>query len=131
MTSCSQKTNDETDEPFIIVTFSLAGSDDVRNMFPRNYSIFENGKLVLYTEPERKLKIGRGAPVYETQLRKEEVEKLKQLIEQIIFGYLSDHGSVDGRFLYIPVNLTDESKKVGGLNPNDPKFIEIADYVFD
>jgi len=132
---CSTKTNYETDGPFIIFSHSPAGPDEYRNMFARNYSITENGKLTLYTESEDRIKIGDDAPVYEAQLQKSEVEKLKQLIEKNKFWNLqedvSDDNSVDGSFLSITVNLTDQSKTVGGLNPNDSKFTEIADYIFN
>lgn len=132
--SCSQKTNYETDGPFIIATYSPAGPDDFRNMFSHIVSIRDNGTLQLYTEPTKTLKIGNDAPVHESQLKKEEIEKIKELIEKNKFWKFKEDLSIDsqdGVFLYITVNLIDQSQKVGGLNPNDPKFIEIFDYVFD
>lgn len=39
--------------------------------------------------------------------------------------------SEDGAFVYVTVNLTNQSKKVGGLNLTNKKFNEISDYVFD
>ncbi|SDZ09605.1 hypothetical protein SAMN05421736_10658 [Evansella caseinilytica] len=135
MTGCNETTNYEADGPFIVVTSSPAGEDDFRNLFSRNYAIYENGKLIVYTEPESKLKVGDDAPVYESQLKEEEVDQLKQLIEKNKFWKfhedLSDNDTQDGSFLYVTIHLTDQSKTVGGLNPNNPKFIEIADYVFD
>ncbi len=132
---CIPKTNYETGRPFIIFSYTPAGPDEYRNMFTRNYSITENGKLALYTESEDRIEIGDDAPVYKAQLQKDEVEKLKQLIEKNKFWTLkedlSDNNSVDGSFLNITVNLTDQSKTVGGLNPYDSGFKEIADYVFD
>lgn len=130
--SCSQKTNYATDGPFVVFTYSPAGPDEFRNMYSRNYALYENGKLILYTEPENKLKIGDNAPVSESQLTSDEVAEAKQLIEQNKFWKFKEDVSTesqDGVFLYLTVNLTDESKTVGGLNPSEPKFIEITDYI--
>ena len=129
---CSQKTNYATDGPFVLFTYSPAGPDDFRNMYSHNYALYENGKLVLYTEPGNKLKIGDDAPVLEIQVPKDDVVKVKQLIEQNKFWKFKKDVSTesqDGVFLYLTVNLTDESKTVGGLNPSEPKFIEITDFI--
>lgn len=133
MASCSQKTNYETEKPFIVVTTSPAGEGDYRNFFTRNYSIYSSGKLILYTKANEKLNIDDDAPVFETQLESEKIEKLKKLIEKNKFWKLeedqSDNDSADGTFHYITINLTDQSKTVGGLNPNNPNFTGISDYV--
>lgn len=137
LTSCSAKTNYATDEPFIIVKYSPAGPDDYRNLYSHNYSIADDGTLMLYTETggERsRLIIGEDVPVYEMELDQAKVEKVKQIIEENKFWKLEEDlttPSEDGAFYYITVNLTDRSKKVGGLNPDHPHFIEIQNYVFD
>lgn len=38
---------------------------------------------------------------------------------------------MDGNYHYITVNLTDKTKTVGGLNPNEPRFALIEEAVFD
>jgi len=133
--SCSQKKNYDTEGPFIVVTSSPGGEEEYREFFPRNFSVYDNGQLVLHTEPTDNIKVGNNAPIYETELNKEEVEKIKKLIGENNFWRfredLSDDNSLDASYIYITVNLTDESKTVGGLNPNFPNFLELADYVFD
>ncbi len=116
------------------MTYSPAGPDDFRNMFLQNYFIYENGKLIVYTEPGKRLKIDDNAPVYESELSKKEVDQVKTLIEQNKFWKFKEDLTVDsedGAFLYMTVKLTNESKKVGGLNPNDLKFKELTNHVID
>src|SRR5699024_6423539 len=121
--------------PFIVVTTSPGGEEEYREFFPRNFSVYDNGQLVLHTEPTDNIKVGKNAPKYETELNKNEIEKIKQLIDENNFWRfredLSDDNSLDGSSIYITVNLTDDSKTVGGLNTNYSRFLEIADYVFD
>lgn len=135
MASCNKEFDYETEEPFIVVTSSPLGPDDFRNLYSSNYAIYDNGKLMLYTEPADDRKISDDAPMYETQIKQEEVEALKQLIEKNKFWELKEDLSnldvMDGSSLYMTVNLTDESRTVGGQNPDDPKFTEVTDYVVD
>ncbi|MFA8438385.1 hypothetical protein [Pueribacillus sp. YX66] len=135
MSGCSQKTNYETDGPFIIVKTAPAGPDDVRNLFTEHYAIEENGMLTLYTEATNRIKLGNDAPVLKIKLSDKEVEKVKELIRKNKFWNfkedLSNLDVSDGYSLYITVNLTDESKTVGGWNPDKPEFTEIANYVMN
>lgn len=132
VSACKQQLDFTEEGPFIILTFQPAGPDDYRNLFPHNYSIDENGTLTLYTESKGKLKVGNDAPVLKKQLSDEEIEKLKHLIHANNFWNLEEdlsEDSQDGNFIYISVYLTDQSKTVGGLNPLEPRFIEITDYI--
>lgn len=133
MGGCSKNLDFATDEPFIVVSSSIAGPDIARNFYPTNISLYDNGKLVLHTETTEKIVIGEDAPIVKMQLEENEVDNVKRLIKKNEFWKfkedVSDDDSVDGSFLYITVNLTDESKTVGGLNPDHPEFNDIADYV--
>lgn len=82
LVSCAEKMNYATDKPFIVVTYSPAGPDEYRNLFPRHYSVYEDGRLTLSTSPKKGLNIGEDAPVYEKHLKTEEIENLKSLIEE-------------------------------------------------
>lgn len=130
-----QQINYETNGPFVIATSSPAGPEEYRNMYSSNVAVTNDGEVTLYTEAKDGLEIGDDAPVFETKISKNEVAKLKALIKRNKFWKLkddiSDDDSVDGGFLYITVNASDESKRVGGLNPYDPNFLELHDYIFD
>ena len=132
---CSEEYDYETEGPFIIVTTSPAGPDDYRNFFPRNISIHSDGTLRIYTKSFDEFIIGKDAPIFETQLEEEQVETLKELIKKHNFlkmeENLEDPTVMDGGYEYITVILSDTSKKVGGLNPTDPAFSEIKDYVYE
>ncbi len=133
---CSKKLDYDyaTDEPFIVVSSSIAGPDIARNFYPTNISLYDNGKLVLHTESTKDIFIGEDAPVVELEVEKSEVDSIKRLMKKNglwELGDVSDNDSVDGSFLYITVNLIDESKTVGGLNPNNDSFNEIFDSVSD
>ncbi|CEI81830.1 hypothetical protein J18TS1_17630 [Oceanobacillus oncorhynchi subsp. incaldanensis] len=132
LTGCNEKRDYETDGPFITVTSISTGPDEYRHFYPVNYAVYENGKLTLHTEQTGDIKIGEDAPVYETSVSEEEVEKIKSLIEDNFWQLpedVSDDDSVDGSFYYVDVHLTDSTTRVGGLNPNEAGFIEIVDYV--
>ena len=132
-TGCGKKVNYATDEPFIIVTSYSAGPEDVRNMFKRNVSVSEDGTLVLYTEPEEEIKLGDDAPMLEVELTKNEVAEIKNAIAKNKFWTmkenLSDYNIQDGGYLYVTVNLVEESKTVGGLNPNNERLNDISHHV--
>ena len=134
MTGCTAKKNYAEDEPFVIVTSAPAGPDDYRNMFDHNVAVYNDGRLVLYTEQSDDLKIQEDVPTLEKQLTEEQVNELKSVIEKNQFQNLKEDvttPSEDGTFRYIVVNWTDKSKKVGGLNPDDSRFMEISDATFD
>src|SRR5699024_982114 len=124
----------EKNEPFIIASWSPAGPDHILNFYPRKVSISNDGTLRMFTEQTKNIKIGDDAPIVEKQLDTSEVEKVKELIEKNKYWKLNenlDSDSLDGSYSYITVNLTDQTKTVGGLNPIEPRFEEIFDYVFD
>lgn len=132
--SCSKHTNYATDEPFIVLKSSPAGPDHIKNFYPRYLGIYDDGRLVLYSEETDDIKMGVDAPTFEKKITDEEVEKVKEAIEKNKFWRLkenlSDDNSVDGGFSYVTVNLTDKTKRVGGLNPQNKRFSEIKKYVY-
>src|SRR5699024_618037 len=118
-----------TKEPFIIVTRYSAGLDEYKNMYHKNIAIYDDGKLVLYSDGDSDLNIDDDAPVLRMQLYKEEVEQLKNSSKEKRFWKLPrdvSRPSEDGGFRYVTVNLKSGSKKVGGLNADNERF----DYFF-
>ena len=125
---CTDKYNYATDEPFIVVTSYSAGPDDYREMYEENVAIDHDGKLVLYTIGDDDLIIKQDAPILEVQLNDEQINQVKKDIEEKGFWKLPSDVSTpseDGGFAYITVNLIDETKEVGGLNPDDERFNDI------
>jgi len=84
----------------------------------------------LYSEPSDDIKMAEDRPIFETTISKSEVEQVQQLLETNHFWKIeedvSDDGSIDGSFTYVTVQLVDDEKTVGGLNPRNEEFLEIA-----
>jgi len=134
LVGCMKSYDFATEEPFIIVTISPAGPDDYRNLYSENIAIDNDGNLSLYTNESKNLIIKEDAPVFQMQLNEKEVNQVKDVIKEEKFLSLKEDvttPSEDGTFSYITVNFQDTSKEVGGLNPDDPQFMEIRNYVFD
>ena len=123
-----------TKEPFIIVTSYSAGLDEYKNMYHKNIAIYDDGELILYSNEDSDLKIDDDAPVFRMQLDEEEVEQVKNTIKQKKFWKLPKDVSTpseDGGFRYVTVNLKSGSKKVGGLNPDNERFDDVFQSVWD
>src|SRR5699024_2548574 len=123
-----------TKEPFIIVTSYSAGLDEYKNMYHKNIEIYDYGELILYSNEDSHLKIDDDAPVFRMQLDEEEVEQVKNTIKQKKFWKLPKDVSTpseDGGFRYVTVNLKSGSKKVGGLNPDNERFDDVFQSVWD
>src|SRR5690625_848844 len=134
LVGCMKNYDFATEEPFIIVTISPAGPDDYRNLYSENISIDNDGNLLLYTEESKDRIITEDAPVFQIQLNEKEENHVKDVIKEEKFLSVKKDvttPSEDGTFSYITVNFQDTSKKVGGLNPDHPQFMEIRNYVFD
>lgn len=120
--------NYATDEPFLVVTTYSAGPDDFRNMYDESIAINNDGHLVLYSTGSDDLIIKDDAPTLEMQLHDEQVEQIKEVIEEAKFWKLPTDVSTpseDGGYGYVTVNLTNSSKKVGGLNPDNERFFDV------
>lgn len=116
------------DEPFIITYSSSAGEDITQNMYRTIISIAQNGELRVYTEGRDSLEIHDDAPVLKKQLSDDEVKDVQDVIEEQGFWKLPKDvtaPSEDGSFSYVTVNLKDDSKKVGGLNPDNDRYTKI------
>lgn len=123
-----------TEEPFIIVTSYSAGPDDYREMYDVNIEINNDSNLVVYTTGNDDLDIGEDAPMLEAQLTKDEMQQMKEAIEENKFWKLPRDVSTpseDGVFRYVTVNLADESKEVGGLNPDQERFNDVYQFAWD
>lgn len=132
ISSCNTKTNYATDEPFIIITIQPAGEDDYRNLFSRNIALYDDGRLLLYKTKEDSEDIDTEAPFWETQLTETDTKAVKTAIEDHHFWRMPEDvssPSEDGTFYYTTVHLTDETKTVGGLNPDHESFFAIQDMV--
>lgn len=133
LVACSREMNFQTEGAFVILTIQQAGPDDFRNMFSKNYALDREGILTLYAQGDDRLKVGEDAPVFSKQLTKEEIEEIQKLIQKNriwqLEEELSNEYSVDGSFIYITIKQTEQAKTVGGLNPDDPGFLEVVDFI--
>src|SRR5699024_2797545 len=123
-----------TKEPFIIVTRYSAGLDEYKNMYHKNIEIYDNVKIVLYSDGYSSLNIDDNIPILRIQLDEEKVEQVKNTIKQKRFWKLPRDVSTpseDGGFRYVTVNLKSGSKKVGGLNPDNERFDDVFQSVWD
>ena len=94
----------------------------------------DDGNLTLYTTESEDLKLGDDVPVLEIQLDEKQVNRIKEIVQEQKFWILPEDVSTpseDGSFSYITVNLANKSKKVGGLNSDHARFIEIHRYIFN
>lgn len=125
--------NYATDEPFIIVSSSIAGPDTIINFYPTIISIDVDGNVKLYSETYNDVIIQDDAPTVETTIDASKVADIQERLEAYHFlkksEDISDDNSVDGDFNYITLNLTDDSKTVGGLNTLDEDFLAIFNEV--
>lgn len=132
---CSDHTNYEENGPFMIVSSSSNSAEKLGEYYPVTYSVYEDGTIILSTEPLKvrgKKVDAEDPPEYETHVRVEEVKEIQSLIEKSDFWKMNEDISVeseDGGSIYVTVHLTNQSKKVGGLNPNDEDFLNIKQYV--
>lgn len=121
------------EEPFIIVTYSIAGPDTLINFYPTVVSMDVEGNVTLSSKSYSDIEIAEDAPKVKTKVSKSEVEHVQEMIESYKFWQqednISDNNSVDGDFTKITVNLDSESKTVGGLNPDDEAFHELAEHI--
>lgn len=135
LVGCGERTDYETEGPFVVMTYAPAGPDHVLNLYARHISIDENGILTIYTEPTETIELGEDPPIAQIEISEEEVNRVKELIERSSFSDfeadISDMEVMDGSSVHITVHWSGESKRVGGWNPSDPAFTEIADYIFE
>src|SRR5699024_11324660 len=85
-------------------------------------------ELRVYTESKNDLKIRDDAPVFKKQLSEDEVSDVQDVIEEEKFWKLPKDvttPSEDGGSSYVTVNLKNDYKKVGGLNPDNDRFLNI------
>src|SRR5699024_10041989 len=140
---CSTTNKDKKDDEevhveediLIVAEWSPAGPDEINNMFNRKISVDHDGTLVLSTNMsgDGKLTIEEDAPTFTIHLEKEEVNHIKKEIKDRKFFKLPKDVSTpsdDGSYSYLTVKLEDKTKKVGGLNPNQERFVELHDYIF-
>jgi len=119
--------------PFAVYTYHILGPDDYRNMYTTDISVYNDGQVIVTAKESEKLQIGPNAPRIETKVEQENITELKELIETNKLWHskedLSDYDSVDGASKYVTIHLKDESKKIGGQNPNDEAFLEVFNYI--
>lgn len=130
MTGCSKDLDYATDKPFIIKSTSIAGPDTTKNFYPTIISLDMDGNVTLYSEPTKAIHMAEDRPMYETTISESELEQMKDLIEGNKFWKMkeniSDYNSDDGSYSYMTVQLTNDSKTVGGLNTLNEQYLEIA-----
>lgn len=128
-----QKLDFEREGPFAVYTYYILGPDDYRNFYQTVISVYDDGQVLLTTKENDDLQIGPDAPRVETKVNREQIVELQQLIETNKLWQseedLSDYDSVDGASQYITIHLTDESKTIGGQNPNDESFLKVFNYI--
>lgn len=134
ITGCNNYTNYAKDGPFISVRSSSASMESYEKSYPITYAVYENGTLILSTDPLKKRGrvIDEDPPEHEVTIDNEKVKEIQSLIEKNNFWKMAEDISIeseDGGYIYVTVHLTDESKTVGGLNPKNDDFLEIQQYV--
>ena len=80
------------------------------------------------------MEIGDDAPVLNMQLKSEELEKMKELIQTHFWKlnvFIRNVDSSGGNMESITVNLADEAKRVRGAEPDHPRFVTIRNYIID
>lgn len=129
---CSTDLDFATDDPFIVIKTVPIEANEYRYFYPRKTAVYDSGKVKKYTEETDTIKVGDDAPEVEQELSDEEVDELKEIIEKNKFFKLkkdlTDKSVMDGESVHVTVNLKDESKTVGGENPDDEGLDEIRDY---
>lgn len=127
---CSASYNFATDGPFVTATVSPGGPDDYRNLISERITIYDDGTLILSHDKETETE----APIFKTQLTKDEIEQLKALIIKERFFQLDDDittPSEDGTYHSITVFLTDRTREVSGWNPDNEHFHKIRKHIFN
>lgn len=134
ISGCSNTYDYAKDEPFVTASFSPAGPDDFRNLISNKIAIYQDGTLILSADGNSDINMGTDKPELELQLDEEQIKLLQELIEDEKFGNLPNDvtaPSEDGAFYNITVNLTNESKEVNGLNPDNESFHKIHKHIFN
>lgn len=132
--SFTKKFNFAIDKPFLVVTSYSAGPNDYREMYDKNIAIHNDGRLVLYAAESNDPIIEVDAPVLEIQLTDKQVKHVKEVIEEESFWGLPrdiSTPSEDGGYQYITVDLSNVTKKVGGLNTDNARFDVIYQSAWD
>lgn len=134
LVSCQQALDFAEEEPFVIVTTNYGGENTIEHFYPRNLSIDAEGNVTLYSEAYSEIVMGDDAPTVETTISESEVKHIQEMIEEYDFWKqdedIGDHNSNDGTNIKMTVNLTDDSKTVGGYNPLDEEFNELTHYIY-
>lgn len=128
LVGCSPSYDFATDGPFVTTTVSPGGPDDYRNLISETIAIYDDGTLILSSDGETET----AAPIYQTELTKDEIEQLKTLIIEEDFFKLDNDittPSEDGAKYSITVFLTDQTKKVSGWNPDNEHFHTIRKHI--
>jgi len=123
---CTKKINFTTDGPFIILKSVSGGENYYVEFYPKYIAVYGDGTARIYTEGGGEIIVGEDAPVREVQLTDDEIEEIKETIEENQFLKLdtdiSDQRVLDGSSHYITVYTENESKEVGGYSPDDDNF---------
>src|SRR5699024_12671974 len=85
--------------------------------YPRNIAVHQDGTLHVYTEATEEIIVEDDAPIVEVTLTDEEVQSIKETIQDNRFFSLpkdvSDLDVMDGPMQYITVFTDTESKEIG------------------
>lgn len=135
ISGCSKKIDFTDEGPFIILTSYPGGENYYVDFYPRNIAVHQDGTLRVYTEATEEIIVENDAPIVEVTLTDEEVQSIKETIQDNRFFSLpkdvSDPGVMDGPMQYITVYTDTESKKIGGEWPVNENFQEIRKAVLD
>lgn len=128
--ACSNSmTFPEGDVPFIEYEYGSYGIDFIYNLYSINITINGDGTGKISTPINEDIGIDENAPrTIEFEVDEEAIESLQREIKSSDFFSLPDGLSqvnvLDGGYQYITVYTTEQTKKVGGSNPEE-KTIDI------
>lgn len=139
LTSCSETIEFE-EGIFVEMRLGLASEEFYLDHYPRKIAVHDNGTVRLFTEDKKSssghfdIYVGENPPEIVTNISDEEVEEIKQTITKNKFfsldDDLTDYDVMDGSSIHMIVFAKDKAKQVGGENPNNEKFSNIYDVIF-
>lgn len=122
----------EGDEPFLEYQYGNYGPDLFYNLYTKEITFYTDGQAELSTPIDNEIGIDSNAPhTLLFEIESEEMKKLQtEIIKSDFFSLpedLTDLDVMDGGYKFLTIHTEEESKKVGGGNPDN----ETLDYLSD
>lgn len=122
----------EGDESFLEYQYGNYGPDLFYNLYTKEITFYTDGQAELSTPIDNEIGIDSNAPhTLLFEIESEEMKKLQtEIIKSDFFSLpedLTDLDVMDGGYKFLTIHTEEESKKVGGGNPDN----ETLDYLSD